>query len=227
MMGGLEALQAALAHGAWLAFPFAFFGGVLVGLNPCCLALYPAVTATCCGQASCEDQPKPALRSALGFVLGMASATSALGLLAALLGRSLFVLPTWFRVGVAFVPLVMGAYVLGWIRVPLPGRDKVPLGKGFLGAFLTGLLLSLVVGSCATPVLLALLTYAAVQGHLLEGALLMFIFGLGSGLPLLLAGTLVVGFAQKWLRGSRHQVLNQVAGISLLVLGYYLIWTLT
>ena len=224
MMGGLEALQAALAHGDWLAFPVAFLGGIVVGLNPCCLALYPAVTATCCAHA-CEDQPRPVLRSALGFVVGMATATSVLGFLAAFLGRSLFVLPVWFRVGVGFVPLVMGAHLLGWIRIPLPDQSSMTMGRGFLGAFLTGLLLSLVVGSCATPVLVALLAYTAVQGHLLQGATLMFVFGLGSGLPLLLAGTFVVRLTQRWLGGSRPRVLNRVAGVALLVLGYYLIWT--
>lgn len=225
MTDALAALNAALTQGAWWAFPFAFVGGVMVGFNPCCLALYPAVTATCC-LGGCVERPKLPVKRAVGFVLGMATATTVLGLLVALLGRSLGVFPGWARVAVGFVPLVMGTHLLGWIRLPLPNRSAAPLGSGFPGAFLTGLLLSLVVGFCATPVLVALLTFTAVQGHLVSGALLMFCFGLGTGLPLLLAGTFVVGLAQKWLQGPRLRLLDQVAGLSLLVLGFYLIWTL-
>lgn len=39
----------ALSAGGVLAFPIALLGGFIAALNPCCLALYPAAAATCCG----------------------------------------------------------------------------------------------------------------------------------------------------------------------------------
>lgn len=223
MIGMLETLQRALAQGAWLAFPFAFLGGLAVGLNPCCLAMYPAITATCC-QGACEDGARPPLARALAFVAGMTLAATVLGLLAALLGRSLPALPVGIRVAIGFVPLLMGLHLLGWIRIPMPGGMSLAMGQSLTGAFLAGLLLSVLVGSCGTPVLVALLSYAAVQGNLLKGGSLMLLYGLGSGIPLLLAGTLVAKVARRWLANPRR--LDQAAGLSLLALGYYLIWTL-
>lgn len=223
MISAPEALQHALTQGAWLAFPFAFLGGLAVGFNPCCLAMYPAITATCC-QGACEDGGRPPLARALAFVAGMTVAVTALGLLVALLGRSLPSLPAGFRMGIGFVPLLMGLHFLGWIRIPLPNGIAITMGRSLTGAFIAGLLLSVLVGSCGTPVLVALLSYAAVQGNLLKGGTLMLLYGLGSGIPLLLAGTLVAKAARTWLVQSRR--LDQAAGLSLLALGYYLIWTL-
>ena len=224
MTGVLEALQGALAHGAWVAFPLALLGGVLVGLNPCCLAMVPAMTATCCGHA-CEEGARPALKRALALVLGMATATTALGLAAATLGRSLPALH-WLRLGLGFVPLLMGIHLLGWVRIPMPTWASPSRGQGWAGTYLAGLLLAGVMGTCGTPVLLAVLSFAAVQGHVLRGGLLMMLYGLGSGLPLLLAGSLVAGLARTWLQGPRQRALDWMTGGSLLILGYYLIWTL-
>jgi len=223
MNGVPEALQHALTQGAWLAFPFAFLGGLAVGLNPCCLAMYPAITATCC-QGACEGGARPPLARALAFMAGMTLTATALGLLAALLGRSLSGVPAGFRVAIGFVPLLMGLHLLGWVRIPMPGGMSLAMGQSLTGAFLAGLLLSVLVGSCGTPVLVALLSYAAVQGNLLKGGTLMLLYGLGSGIPLLLAGTLAAKVTRRWLVDPHR--LDQATGLSLLVLGYYLIWTL-
>lgn len=224
--GGLDALQGALAQGAWFAFPLALLGGLAVGLNPCCLAMVPAMTATCCGH-TCGEEPKSALKGALALVAGMATATTVMGLVAAALGRSLLVLPPLLRVGLGFVPLAMGIHLLGWLRIPMPSWASPSRGQGWAATYLAGLLLALIMGTCGTPVLLALLSYTAVQGHVLRGGMLMLLYGLGSGLPMLLAGTLAAGLARTWLQGSRQRVLEQITGGSLLVLGYYLIWTMT
>ena len=45
----LEPFAKALSAGGILALPIALLGGLVSALNPCCLALYPAAAATCCG----------------------------------------------------------------------------------------------------------------------------------------------------------------------------------
>ena len=48
-MGILETLSQALSGGNIAALPLALVGGVIAGVNPCCLALYPAAAGACCG----------------------------------------------------------------------------------------------------------------------------------------------------------------------------------
>ena len=48
-----ELLKTSLSAGSLVALPLTFLGGVVTGLNPCCVDLYQAAAATCCstGQA--------------------------------------------------------------------------------------------------------------------------------------------------------------------------------
>jgi len=78
---------------------------------------------------------------------------------------------------------------------------------------------------CATPVLAAILSYAAYQGRIAYGGLLMFLYGLGVSVPMLLVGT-GAGRLTQWLaRSAERPRLGQAAGAVLLALGFYLLWS--
>ena len=218
----LSTLARALSAGGVLAFPIALLGGFIAALNPCCLALYPAAAATCCGVR--ESALRRSLPNSAAFVTGMALAMSVLGVVAALAGRVTSGGGSLLRYVVAIIPLVMGMQVLGWVHLPLP---TFPMEKSRLkvaSAFGCGFLLSLVIAPCGTPVLASVLSYAALNGKLYFGALLLFAYGLGAGIPLLTAASISSQFAQRLdLRGYRR-VVDRATGALLLGLGFYLLW---
>ena len=80
-------LSQALSGGNLLALPIAFAGGVVAAMNPCCLALYPAAAGSCCPILE-EQTIRRSFGNAVAFVLGIAIAIAALGLIAAYLGGS-------------------------------------------------------------------------------------------------------------------------------------------
>ena len=82
--------------------PLALAGGVVAGLNPCCFPLYPAAAATCC--AGRCDQPAAGLKSSSAFVAGVATATTLLGVAAAIAGRALSGLGGWVPYAIAESP---------------------------------------------------------------------------------------------------------------------------
>lgn len=215
-------LQGALSGGSWLALPLALAGGVLTGLNPCCVALYPASAAACC--ASRCDKPKFAVSNAIAFTFGMALATAVLGVIAALAGRTMSALGPWVRYLVALVPLVMGAHMLGWIRLPLPKSPDAQQRRGIVGAFLAGFMLSLVIAPCGTPVLASVLSYAAYEGSVSYGALLLFVYGLGAGVPALAIGSAAGGLAQRLDRLGWRVRVDRAVGVALLGIGGYLLF---
>ena len=212
----------AVAGEHWIALPFAFVGGVLVSLNPCCLALYPAATATCCAGAGTRRSGP--VTYALLFALGVTVATASLGLLAALAGRAMVGLGSWTGYLLGVIPILMGLHLLGWFRLPLPGTSISSRRTGLVGAFLAGLLVFLVIGPCGTPILAAILAVAARQGQLAAGAGLLVAYGLGTSLPLLAAGA-AAGAVSRTVRVERWQAhIQTIAGLALIALGFYLIW---
>ncbi len=155
--------------------------------------------------------------------MGLAVAMALLGIVAALAGR-VAVTALWLRYAVAIIPLLMGLHVLGWVRLPLPSFSISESKLKMTGAFGVGFVLSLVIVPCSTPVLAAVLSYAALKGNISFGALLLFAYGLGAGIPPLFAASASSRFAE-WLdlRGFRKWV-NGATGAMLLGLGFYLLW---
>ena len=221
-MGLVESLRAAASTGGLIAVPLAFAGGVLAGLNPCCIPLYPAAAATCCA-GRCDDA-SGALRSSGAFVAGVATATALLGVLAALAGRALTGLGGWASYVIALVPLAMGLHLLGWLTVPLPAFSVSARARGVVGSFATGLLLSLVLAPCGTPVLASVLSFAAYKRSAAYGGTLLFAYGLGVGLPMLVLGTAASALGRKFDRHGWRTSVDRVAGGLLLALGFYLLW---
>jgi len=211
-----------LSAGSLLALPLVIVGGLITAFNPCCLPLYPAVFGFLGGR---PEGTGPA-RSSLWFVLGMATATSLMGLLTASLGWVFGQFGSGFRLVLAAIPLLMGLNLLGLLplpalRLPAPQRNG---DRRLAHAFGAGLLFSLAIAPCATPILLGILTLVAMQGDLLFGGVLMFIYGLGTGLPLLLMGHGLECW-QRLFGSPRHlRWLQSLSGVLLLGVGGYLVW---
>ncbi|MEJ2379405.1 MAG: cytochrome c biogenesis protein CcdA [Pseudolabrys sp.] len=213
-------LASVLTLGNVTALPLAFAGGLLAGMNPCCLALYPAA-ASCCSPAQIQEVQHRPLGNAVAFILGIAVAIAVLGSLAAYIGH-VTMLAEPFRYAIAFIPIVMGADRLGWIH--LPALTPKFRSAGMTGAFGTGLSLSLILGPCGTPVLASVLTFAAYKQSIAFGALLLFAYGIGNGLPLLLVGTASSTFLKR-IQGSRLGAwIDPAIGAFLIALGLYLLW---
>lgn len=228
----LDAFSKALGAGSILALPIALLGGFVAALNPCCLAMYPAAAATCCGvresDITCGEPEKTFAQRTLGassgaFVIGMAVAMSMLGILAALAGR-VVVTDQWLRYAVAIIPLVMGLHLLGWLPLPLPNLSVNGSKLRVTSAFGVGFLLSLVIAPCGTPVLAAVLSYAALRGNEYFGAILLFAYGIGAGIPLLFAASLSGRFARRLDLSGYRKWVDSTTGALLLALGFYLLW---
>lgn len=236
-----EWLSPFLTEQSLLALPLAVLGGLITAFNPCCLPMYPAVFGViggACGnntRITSVDGGKPGSTPVTGltllFVVGMATATSIMGILTASLGWVFGRFDTPFLMLLAAVPLLMGLNLLGLLPLRIPMWHSPRLDamvddklKHKVTAFSAGLLFSLAIAPCATPILLGILTLVVMQGDVFYGGVLMFIYGLGAGMPLLLIGH---GFdrLQKWFISSRHQRwLQRVSGLLLIGVCLYIVW---
>jgi cytochrome c biogenesis protein CcdA len=135
---------------------------------------------------------------------------------------------SWWTYVAAGVCLLMGLHLVGLLhfRIPAPAGFQ-PKQKGFIGALLLGLLFGLVSLPCAGPVLLALLAVVPLSGAAF-GALLLVAYSLGH-CGLVMAGGTSMGFVQRladsrgWTRSA--DVLRQLAGVLILLLGVFLLFS--
>jgi len=224
----MEALFAALTRlveqNVWIA-PFAsFLGGVLTASNPCVLVMIPLAMAYVGGYGDARSW-RYNLSLSLVFVAGLSITFTVLGLIAAFMGSLLGDVGRFWPYAVAGVCLVMGLHLLGVFNfeLPLPSRFKTQK-KGIVGALLLGLLFGLVSTPCATPVLAVLVVYIASKGSYAYGALLLFVYALGQGFLIIVAGT-SMGMAKGLLESQRLQKagswLRKVAGVIIILVGLF------
>ena len=238
-----EWLTPFLSGSSLLALPLVILGGLITAFNPCCLPMYPAVFGFL-GSASCnnckttsnknsETGSKPLTSITVLFVLGMATATSIMGILTAAMGWVFGRFDSTFLMLLAAIPLLMGLNVLGLLPFKIPAWHIKHIHTATedtlqhrVTAFSAGIVFSLAIAPCATPILLGILTLVAMQGNLFYGGVLMFIYGLGAGLPLLFIGH---GFSalQAKLTASNHQKwLQRVSGLLLIGVSVYIFWSI-
>jgi cytochrome c-type biogenesis protein len=209
-----------------LAYLLVFLGGVLTSIGPCNLSMVPVIIGYVGGQQN--------LTKAKGFwlstffTLGSSVTFMLLGVVAATVG-GLFgtesKLLHWF---VALVCFAIGLSLLGALKVNFDFMARLQPKRvavtGLIGAFLLGLAVGLAGSQCATPVLVAILSIVMAKGKLAYGASLLFAYGLGRGVPVILAGTFTgvikaLPAMERWTGW-----MNRAAGVVLIAVGLYFVW---
>ena len=218
-----------------ISLPFAFLAGLVSFLSPCVLPVVPAYLSFVSG-LSMEELSKgsaatarrtAALHAAL-FILGFLLVFMTLGASATAAGQAFNrMLPTITRVGGVIV-IVFGILLLDWVRMPPLARDlRVHLQtkpSGAVGSVVVGVVFGAGWTPCIGPILATILLYASMEATVMRGTVLLAVYGLGLGVPFLVAAIAFNGFLtslevfRRWARP-----IQRVAGILLVVIGVLLV----
>ncbi len=195
-----------------LAVPIAAAAGAVTFLSPCVLPLVPGYLSYVAGMSGVDAQALPA--AARG---GLAAVLAAGGGLGAVLRTH----STGLTQILGAVTIILGLMFAGvFDRFPIAGRIVRPSVRpraGLAGAPVLGVLFGVSWTPCIGPTLTVVLGLAMTSGTAARGALLMFVYGLGLGIPFLIVallfqrGMTAFGFAR------RHARLITRAGGALLV----------
>ncbi len=216
--GLLDSLARLVETSPWLAPFAAFAGGLLTAASPCVIVMVPLMVAYVAGQGT-RTVGRSFLLS-LTFSIGLT--TMFLVMFLVTVAVSSVLKATWWTYVAAAVFLLMGLHLLGVITWQPPAPKAVtPKQKGFIGAFLLGLLSGLVSLPCAGPVLATVLAVIPLKGHGF-GALLLVAYSLGH-CGLILVGGTSMGVVQRMAdsRGWNRSVdvLRRVAGVIIILVG--------
>jgi cytochrome c-type biogenesis protein len=216
-----------LTGGSVLAYLLVFLGGVVTSIGPCNVAMIPLIMGYVGGSANLSRGRSFVL--SLAFATGLAITFMLLGVIASLLGGLVGGTSRIWYYAVAVVCILIALHMWGALRLPeLAGlvrlRERIRL-RGLPGALGLGLISGLVASQCATPVLAAILTYVmSRKGALAYGAALLFVYALGRGVPVVLAGTFTGALKGLRALGRWSGVIQKVSAGVVLGVGLYFLW---
>src|SRR5215210_4765059 len=214
-----------------LTLVLAVGAGLLSFVSPCVLPLLPAYLGYMTGLSVDEltERRDAATRAhvlgrSLAFVLGLSAVFTALGASASFVGQALLQHQTLLLRLAGVLVVLFGLHTLGLVRMPLlyrQSRASFGDGKsGYVGALLLGAAFAAGWTPCIGPFLAGLLALASQEQTVGQGMLLLFVYGLGLGVPFVVAG-LALGTALRLLRGLRTQMraLEMASGLLLVGMG--------
>ena len=201
-----------------------FGGGLLSFLSPCTLPILPAYFAF-----AFQSGRRQIALNTFAFMLGLATMFSLLGAGASAVGSLL-------RNSQGLIMLIGGALILVFGVMGLMGsgftgmkteESDIARRTTLGGSYIFGLTFAVGWSSCVGPILGTVLTMAATTSSVLRGGMLLFIYALGLGLPLLVVSTLFGRASRQslfWrvLRGKGWEVSTHVAAIGLVWV--FVIW---
>jgi cytochrome c-type biogenesis protein len=227
-----EALARVIESSAVLAPFAAFLGGALTALNPCVLAMIPMMVGLAAGIAgkTAESAPgtkvwKQTLRYSLIFVAGFA--LELVLLFTVFATAASWLQAAWWKYVLVGICGVVGLHLIGLLPIPAiglrPGASRL---AGTMGALIFGFLFGLISLPCTGPVLLLLIGLVPQIGAPRAGMLL-FLYGLGHSLLIVVAGT-SVGAATALIQSKRLQSgarwVRRAAGVLILGGGIWLLF---
>ncbi len=196
-----------------------FLAGVATVATPCIIPILPPMLA-----GSVGHKLRPVLivaGSALTFTL-MGGVFSALGFAAGVGKETLRFVFIAVIIGLGAVMFdedlnQLYTRVASRIMSPISGslaRDRQSLG----GAFVLGMALGIVWIPCVGPILGSVLAYVAYQGEILTGSILLLIYSIGLGLPMLAIayGGKYAGSRMEWAQKNSIRIRKLAGGVLIL-----------
>lgn len=224
-------MEAFRQNTVWLYF-LMFGGGLLASVTPCTYPVLPLTIGYIGNQAGASRLR--AFILSLSLVTGLAVVYAVLGAIVAAVGGTFgSIIGNGFVLyAIAMYYLIMGLFLLEVFHLPTPQffsrlYAKTANSKGILGAFVIGGVSGLIVGPCTGPILAVALAAIAltlqnVHGvdyvlQILKGGVLLFLFGLGQGALILVAG-IFTGFILKLPKaGAWMEVVKKGFALSIII----------
>lgn len=179
-----------------------FLAGVLTFLSPCVLPLIPGYISYVSGLSLTEltsggkNRRLVLIKTSL-FVLGFSLTFSLMGGAAGLIGQLIVAYRREVMMVGGLILIIIGLNMLGLFKIAILEMEKrpsLPKPIGLMTPVLIGLIFAVGWTPCIGPILSSVLILAASTSSAPYGSLLLFIYSLGLGVPLIISSLAVDGF---------------------------------
>lgn len=210
-----------------LLFGLSFLGGLVASISPCSLAMLPIIIGYVGGYS--EEKPYKTFLQLVFFIMGTAIVFSIIGIICAVTGKVFAsVGGPYFSIVIASIVMIMGLKLVGFLDFEIPVLVKeMPKGDSastFVYPLILGAVFALAGTPCSTPILAAIMAFASLSASLFQAVIMLFLFSLGQGLILVIAGVLTSKL-KTWKNFYKlSDVLLKVSGVLLVVTSLYIFY---
>ncbi len=209
----------------WLRILMVFVLGILMSLTPCIYPMIPITAGIIQSQASKSFWYNVLI--SFSYTTGIATTFAVLGLLAAYTGHLFGSMLTHPAVVLPIIALLVylalsmiGLYEMHIPRFMQPKQQKVK-GGSLLSSFLFGVASGTFASPCLSPGLAFLLTLVAGLKNVMLGFVLLFVFGVGLSVPLLIVGSFSSSLAILPRAGMWMVEIKKIFGFIMLGMCFY------
>ncbi len=209
----------------WLRIVLALLLGILLSLTPC---IYPMIPITIgILQAQGSNSLLRNFTLALAYTVGIATTFSLFGLIAAFTGSIFGSIMSNPVVVITIVTLLiyLAGSILGLYDMYIPSflqpKNTTIKGGSIVTAFFFGAASGTIASPCLSPGLVLLLSLVTTLGSKLLGFALLFSFGIGLSLPLLVIGSFSSSLSLLPQAGSWMVEIKQFFGFMILGMCFY------
>ncbi|HIS37608.1 TPA: sulfite exporter TauE/SafE family protein [Candidatus Scatousia excrementigallinarum] len=210
-----------------LLFGLSFLGGLVASVSPCSLAMLPIIIGYVGGYS--EEKPFKTFLQLVFFIMGTAIVFSIIGIICAATGKVFVsVGGSYFSLIIASIVMIMGLKLVGFLDFDIPVLIKeMPKGDStsiFVYPLVLGGVFALAGTPCSTPILAAIMAFASLSASLFQAVIMLFLFSLGQGLILVLAGVLTSKL-KTWKNFYKlSDILLKISGVLLIITSLYIFY---
>lgn len=210
-----------------------FWAGILTFFSPCVLPLIPAYLSMISGVSASEilkenqkEVHKKVFLNSLFFFFGFSAVFSIMGAAASFIGSFLLTHRDIFQKVMGAVLVLLGAHTAGFFNIGFLNYEKRAFlkstDKSLFSSFIMGAGFAFGWSPCIGPILASILMMAS-SASVYKGMFMLFVYGLGLGIPFIAAGFFGASFF-KIISSQKHILFyaEKIAGIILIILGILL-----
>lgn len=209
----------------YILFGAAFLGGLISSISPCSLSMLPLIIGYIGGFS--QEKPLKTLLQMIVFVVGSGIVFSVIGAICAITGK-MFVGNPYFALFVASIILIMGLKILGVLEFELPVMIKeIPqnrVNNEFIYPLILGAVFALIGTPCSTPILASIMAFASISAKVSHAVIMLFLFSVGQGLILILAGFLTSKIKSNKNFYNISEKIMKVSGLLLIIVSLYIFY---
>ncbi|WP_291490292.1 cytochrome c biogenesis protein CcdA [Desulfurella sp.] len=208
----------------------AFFGGLLSFISPCILPLIPiyisyisGVTVKELKDSKDKNVYKKAILNSIAFVLGFSIIFTLMGTSASYIGTIIVTNKILLAKISGILIIISGIlyvfkidFIYKFLRINVEVKSV-----NLFTSFLVGIFFAFGWSPCVGPILSSILVIAANTASLSKGAMLLFIYSLGLGIPFILA-SIFMGFFVNSFNFLKTNLITYVMSIFLVSIGLYM-----
>ena len=190
-------VQGNISYMTWfLMFVTSFAGGVIASISPCSLAMLPLMIGYVGGCS--KETPFRTFIQLCCFIFGTAIVFTIIGVICAITG-SVFasVFGGYFTLIMASLLTVIGLKIVGILDFEIPviikSMPTTSTNSLVIYPMLLGIAFALAGTPCSTPILAGIMVFAAMGKNLLAAVIMLFLFAIGQGIILIIAGVFTSG----------------------------------